>query len=552
MLYATSSAHARDLTLVRDGKASATIIVSATAAPDERLAAEELRLYLRKMSGAEVKIADAPVANSASIRITTYDAARLAGWRGTKPAPNGAAITRGKDALWIVGETPRAALDGTYELLEILGVRWFMPGELGEDYPSKRTIELPARLSHDHRDSRTVAHGYEAVTGLIWAGGAGAEDWERRARARTGSRTAFFGHNWENIIAASPENKRDHPEWFALHGGERINQLCSTHPDVIRITIEKAREFFDKDPSALVYSISPNDGEKFCECDRCLALDKSYNVTDGSVSDRFVHYANEVLRELEKTHRGKQVGILAYVSHTRPPVSAVPHKDYATMICHTPWEFCHTHAMDDPACARNRRFVDYVRGWTRVSRNVAVYDYYGHFYVFAPFPITRNISRDIPFLHSLGVRRFTSETQQHWATQGLNFYLAARLLCDPQADAAAILDEYYTRFYGTAAAPMRRYWERFEQAMRRTATLGDGGYTWLAMYTPALIIEAERDLAEAERLAAADADKVRRRVALIRQGFRFTDAWTQMRHHAARKDFTRMRTAGAEAISTLR
>jgi hypothetical protein len=255
------------------------------------------------------------------------------------------------------------------------------------------------------------------------------------------------------------------------------------------------------------------------------------------------------LKELGKTHSTKQVGILAYVSHTRPPVSAVPHPNYATLICHTPWEFCHTHALDDAACPRNRRFVEYVEGWAKLSRNVAVYDYYGHFYVFAPFPITRNISRDIPFLHSLGVRRFMSETQQHWATQGINFYLAAKLLWNPALKPEEILNEYCTRFYGKSALPMRRYWERFERAMAETAMAGDGGYTWLKMYTPPLIAEAERDLMEAERLAASDTEKIRRRIALIRQGFRFIEAWTQMRTFAAQNDIPRMRAAGAEALS---
>lgn len=539
----------RELTLVRDSQSAAVVILSAAPSAQETLAAEELRAYLGKMSGADVPLAAAPIKDRVAIRILTYDAALRAGWRGRRPAPEGFTLDVTGDALWIVGGDARGSLNGVYEVLETLGVRWFMPGELGENVPAMRTIKLPLMR-------RTVAPGYTAIAGLIWAGSPGAEDWERRRRAQTGSRTAFFGHNWENIIAATPENKRAHPDWFALYKGERINQLCSTHPDVIRITIEKARLFFKENPEALVFSISPNDGEHFCECDRCRALDKAYGVTDGSHTDRFVHYANAVLKELNKTHPGKQVGILAYVSHTRPPHSAVPDPNYATLICHTPWEFCHVHALDDPACKLNRRFIEYVKGWTKVSRNVAVYDYYGHFYVFAPFPITRNIGRDIPFLYSLGVRRFMSETQQHWATQGINFYLAAKLLWNPTLNPRALLDEYYRGFYGKSAPAMRRFWERFEQAMQETAAVvaaatGDGGYTWLKMYTPALIAAADRDLTQAEQLAATDTDKVRRRVALIRKGFRFTQAWTQMRDFAARKDIPRMRRAGAEAIKRL-
>jgi hypothetical protein len=223
-----------------------------------------------------------------------------------------------------------------------------------------------------------------------------------------------------------------------------------------------------------------------------------------------------------------------------------------TMVTHMPWEFCHAHALDDPACELNRRFVDHVRGWRAVSRHVGVYEYYGHFYVFTPWPIVHSMRRDLPLLHRLGVDRFMSETQQHWANQGLNFYVGAKLAWDPSRDVDALLADYYQRFYGAAAAPMRRYWERWEQAMAAGAAQGHGGYEWLAMFTPALAAEADGILAEAERLAEGDGEKVRRRVALARLGFRFTEAWTRMRDYASRREWAAAVAAGEEAVRRLR
>jgi hypothetical protein len=276
-------------------------------------------------------------------------------------------------------------------------------------------------------------------------------------------------------------------------------------------------------------------------------VDALYGVTDGTLSDRFVHYGNEVLAELQKTHPGKQIGILAYVSHTRPPLHARPHQDYATLITHTPWDFCHVHAIGDPACSVNPRFASYVRGWSEAASHVGVYDYYGHFFVFAPWPLVHSIRRDVPFLHALGIERFTSETQQNWANQGLNFYLAAKLLWDPATDVDALLREYYTRFYGQAAPAMQRYWERWEAAMIATAAQGDGGYEWLRMFTPELVAECDGILEEAERRAGADTDKVQRRVAFARVGFRFTEAFTRMLDAGARRDLPALRAAAAEA-----
>jgi hypothetical protein len=145
-----------------------------------------------------------------------------------------------------------------------------------------------------------------------------------------------------------------------------------------------------------------------------------------------------------------------------------------------------------------------------------------------------------------------SETQQHWANQGINFYLGAKLAWDPSQDPDRLLSEYYERFYGAAAGPMRRYWERWEQAMAATTAQGHGGYEWLAMYTPALVAEQDVVLTEAERLAAGDREKVRRRVAFARLGFRFTEAWTRMRDHAGRREWAAAVAAGDEAIGRLR
>ena len=533
--------------LVRDGHVEGMIVAPTAGTTDDVVAGAELQAYLKKITGQEVPIFPGGATDAKpSVRVGVYGKPGVQEWAGTAPPADGFVIETQGNTVWIVGGDARGALYGVYDLLESeLGVRWFMPGDLGEDVPETKTVLLP-RVKRERRP------GFEAVSGFIWAGGPGSGAWERRLRAKVGSTTAFFGHNWANIIPASAQNKADHPEWFALSGGTRSNQLCSAHPDVVRITVEKAREFFNRSPQAVVFSISPNDGYGFCEDSRCRAVDAMYGVTDGSISDRLVHYANEVLAELGKTHPTKQVGILAYVTHTKPPQAAKPHPNYATLVTRMPWEFCHAHALDDPACELNRRFLDYVRGWGRVSRNLGVYDYYGHFYIFAPWPITHSITRDIAVLRAAGATRFMSETQQNWANQGINFYLGAKLVWDPTLDGNRVLEDYYARFYGRAAEPMRRYWTGWEEAMAATTTLGHGGYHWLRLFTPERIAEAGRVLTEAEALAAGDREKVARRVAFARLGFRFTESFARMRGFADRGEWPAAVAAGEEAIARIR
>lgn len=521
--------------IVRDGMPLAVIIVPEDSPIELARAARELQVYVQKTSGAELAIRSERKAGNERVEIIlAVEPPRPAS--GKDPArtishPDGYAIQSHERTITITGGSPRGTLYGVYDFIErALGVRWFMPTPLGEDILPAKTIAVPEL-------SIVKNPAFSSVSGFTWAGSPGAEDWELRMRARVGL-PVTFGHNWDNIYRFSNERLARNPEMFALVRGKRgqSTQLCSSNPDVVRVTVEAARRYFKAHPEAPLFSISPNDGNGWCECDRCRSVDALYGVTDGSLADRFVHYANEVLTELEKTNPGKQVGIYAYAEHTAPPRRAKPKPDYVTALTHMPWVFCHAHSIDDPSCPANRRFLGYLKGWSTLTKHTGIYEYYGHFFAFTPWPIVHSLRRDIPLFHQLGIERFISETQQNWANQGINFYVAAKLVDDPSRDVDALLDEYFARFYGKAGKPMRRYFDLWEKAMPQTSAAGDHGYAWLSMFTPALIAEANGALVEAEGVAATGAEKFRSRVAFARLGFGYTEAYTRMLDAGLHKD----------------
>jgi hypothetical protein len=243
-----------------------------------------------------------------------------------------------------------------------------------------------------------------------------------------------------------------------------------------------------------------------------------------------------VLGELDKTHPGKQVGIYAYVDHSSPPKKARPKQGYVTALTHMPWEFCHVHAIDDATCPANARYLRYLKGWAALTAHTGVYEYYGHFFAFTPWPIVHSMRRDIPLYKEMRIERFISETQQNWANQGINFYVAAKLVDNPAVDVDALLAEYFDRFYGRAGGPMRRYFDLWETSMMKTTAAGDRGYAWLSMFTPSLVAQAEALLREAEAAAALDSERVQSRVALARMGMGYTDAFARMLDAGLRKD----------------
>lgn len=538
--------------IVRDGRPEASIIVPKDAPSDVLRAARELQTYVRKTSGSELPIRNEEAGRSERVEIRLA-VTPLGISRGGDPATaivheDGYAISSHGRMITILGGSPRGTLYGVYDFIErSLGVRWFMPTDLGEDIIRTPSIPVP--------ELNLVRNpAFPAVSGFTWAGSPGAEDWELRMRVRVG-KAVSFGHNWFNIHPLNRETFAADPEMFALVAGKRgrSTQLCSSHPKVVQATVLAARRYFDANPDAPLFSISPNDGLGWCECDRCRKVDALYGVTDGSLADRFVHYANEVAAELEKTHPGKQVGIYAYAEHTSPPKKARPGPHYVTALTHMPWAFCHVHAVDDPSCPANQQYLGFLKGWQALTPHVGIYEYYGHFSVFAPWPIVPSIRKDIPLYAKLGIERFISETQQNWANQGINFYVAAKLVADPSIDVDALLAEYFTRFYGRAGGAMRRYSDLWEAAMKKTGENPEHrGYSWLSMFTLPLIAEADEILKKAEEQAATDSEAVRKRVAFARTGFGYTEAYTRMIDAGMKKDRAALTRWSAEAERRLK
>ncbi|MBP6703020.1 MAG: DUF4838 domain-containing protein [Vicinamibacteria bacterium] len=538
--------------IVRDGRPEASIIVAKDAPLEVMRAARELQTYVRKTSGSEITIRNEGESRNERVEI------RLAVTppgvsRGGNPSSaivheDGYAIESHGRMITILGGSPRGTLYGVYDFIErVLGVRWFMPTDLGEEIRAQRSIAVPEL-------SLVRNPAFPSVSGFTWAGSPGAEDWELRMRVRVG-KPVNFGHNWFNIHPLNKETFAADPEMFALVAGRRgrSTQLCSSYPKVVRVTVEAARRYFAANPEAPLFSISPNDGLGWCECDRCKKIDALYGVTEGSLADRFVHYANEVSAELEKTHPGKQVGIYAYAEHTSPPKKARPGPNYVTALTHMPWAFCHVHAVDDPSCPSNQQYFGFLKGWQALTRHVGIYEYYGHFSVFTPWPIVHSMRRDIPLYKEMGIERFISETQQNWANQGLNFYVAAKLVADPTTDVDALLAEYFARFYGEAGPAMRRYADLWETAMLKTGSRAEHrGYSWLQMFTLPLVAEADLILKEAEERAAADTEMVRKRVAFARSGFGYTEAYAQMIDAGMRKDRAALAQWSAEAEKRLK
>jgi hypothetical protein len=312
--------------------------------------------------------------------------------------------------------------------------------------------------------------------------------------------------------------------------------MCTTHPDIARLFAEayiaKAKQGVRAD------TISPPDGRGFCQCDRCRALDLPDYIEPSSgtisMSDRYVRFFNEVGRRVSAEAPDFLLSFYCYSDYTLPPKTVDTASDnlcaWVTTI-----RFCRLHGVHNPLCESRHRYQSIVEGWSKLMRT-ACYDYnYNLAEVTVPISKISYFRDNIPLLKKTGCWGINLESMAAWNLYGPHTYLASRLMWDADADVDAILDDYYEKLFGDAAAHVKRYWDRIDRAVCEADVHTGSFYGLHVIWTPELVAKCEADLQAAAR--AADDEMVRGRVVLFRSGLENAKHFLAVRDAINRCDF---------------
>ncbi len=516
--------------IVLDGQANGAIVIAAEATAHEQAAASELQAYLQAISGAEVPIlAEGEGGEGFPAYVGHTQAATEKGLvgRATALGDEGLLMYADEDGLFLLGGGELGTYNAVHAFLEEkLGVRWFNPDPLGEVVPEMATITIGQM-------DETQVPDFQ----MRWIGRG---QWALRNRQNVrlpddalGLKVYASAHTFRKFVPPG-EYFDEHPEWFALVGGERKryegvhgNQLCTSNPEVLAKVVEEMRAALDADPNLDIISLFPNDGMGFCECEDCKALDEDtmYSVeeTNGgwrgldweshrTLSRRLTIFYRDAANELMKTHPDNPVMCGIYSAYLLAPLDRslrMPETGLG-QLCHG---WCHNHAIADPQCHINKAFKDALEGWTDTFLSLCLYEYYYKVAaVDLPFPIIHSMREDIPWLRDMGLYGIYTQykTENVW-TIGLNYYVASRLLWDADLDVDALVADYCQKLYGPAAEPMSDYYEAYERAAIASDVHLSAEYADLPkVFTPELIAAQRERLARAAALA--DTDEVRERV----------------------------------------
>jgi len=475
--------------IVATGQPKAQIVLPDEPTELERFAAAELQTYVQNISGAELPIIAESKQKDALYTFflgnTQESKARRISPDEETMGRDGFTLRSVDNGLILLGRNELGTLFATYELLErYFHVRWFMPGPLGEHVPKQDSLQM-GQVNLTYKPSFRVR----------WVGRG---EWPLRQRmnAYVTADKKNVGINWKwhfhTFITLIPPEKyhADHPEYFALVNGRRTvtdskshgNQLCTSNPDVIDEVAKNMIAVLDAEPGIEIITLSPNDGGGFCECEKCTALDEPERDWFAKYSRRLAIFNNEVAKRVAQKHPKVLIKVGAYAMYARPPLDPDyrPADNLFFQLCHL--YFCHNHPLGSNCCQPgktfepglrfqpNQEFCKILDQWLELSPHLFVYEYYsigGMARSDLPWPLVHTMRSDIPFYRDHGVEGFYTQLSENlWHRLGLNYYIAAKLCWNADLDVDALLDDYFQKFYGPAASPMKDYFMAMEQSMQ--------------------------------------------------------------------------------------
>lgn len=537
----------------KNGKPNVNIVVGENASKEILFAAEELRNYIKKISGAELNIIKEQASTGKNIYVGKSNAVDALKISAEKLEKEGFKIQTVKDNLVLLGHDDAGTQFAVYTFLEdYLGVRWLWPGKLGEVVPVNKTISISeiketqephykwrSRMSMNENDVWRNKVTSDTVVQEV-------ELWEKRNK--WGGMKIYGGHSLSEVFP--PEKyAKTHPEYYALVNGIRDapgpnydykhgSQVCTTNPDVIRIACEWAIKFFDEHPDYDAVNMSMNDGGGlgYCQCERCRALDDGRRIeqpldSDESISkdslkniiitDRIYTYINQIAEQVQKKHPGKYIMCYAYSQYKRPPKNIVLNP--MVIPQYTQWS-AYSHA--NPKIKEQHERI--AKGWGAAANRMAIYEYY----INGSWPSLHRVvpslfAENIKELYKDGVNLYYTQAGTEFAVNGLNYYVAGKLLWNTSLDEQKILKDYYEKGFGKAAKYIKSFNKRMEDAWKAATkdgkdvtagTLADTRI--LELFTPELLNACADDLKKAA--AIAENDVFKKRVAFIQNGFQYT------------------------------
>jgi len=577
VLSGVSNVNAVDL--VKDSKAVSSIVIAPKPTKGAQFAALELQYHIKKITGVTIPVTSKiETVTGMPVFVGESPETIKLGLKNKDFGNQEYLLEVDKDKIILMGKDAEdyakvdyynhstfpgqysefASACAVYDFLERLGVRWYLPTDVGIVLPDGKDLAIS-----EIKVRRAPAMKYRTVSNASYPADFMTVTTPEQVpvkimnsrdvllflmRSRVGGANGIINHS---LYLYYDRFLPQHPKWFAQgYPLSKSSQLCYSNPEVVAQVIQDGRDFFDGkvDAAKIISSVPAGyksdifpvcfmDNNFWCKCAGCQVQLKTNSACAGQfsndkASNYFFGFANKIAKELKKSHPGKFVGVFGYADCTSPPDN-IKLEDNIIL--------CLTMAKRMPYAAsnydnENRIFAQWNKEYPGNEKIVWMW------YCFPVYTGMNYQYRVFPGFFASRVKDFMGDFNKNHVTglfiepsymQGgavavlfdqLDLYLTWKLADDPSLDGDKLFNDFFTLYYGKAAGPMKKFYQLVESiycnpenyppnTLHQTQDIA-----WQSLGTPKRMEELGKLMDEANKLAQADSQLIRKRVAIFDKG----------------------------------
>ncbi|MBQ9335772.1 MAG: DUF4838 domain-containing protein [Lentisphaeria bacterium] len=486
-------AFAAPLQLAENGKTDYSIVVPDQPKGFDQQAADDLKNYLGKMTGAEFRIVPESKASGENLIYVGQTAfAKKQGIDFAKLRAEEWAIRPVGKNLVLSGGYPIGSFYAVWNVLNRLGCYSLTWDQDAVPSYTELTAEIPEEQKKPVFDGRQIHDGFPGW--LFRSGGAPSvlaayklyklRNGINGRQRKDDSLWLYSAHNISHLpqfhslcLYVPLKLFKTHPEYFSMneHGQRfrprslaREGSVCMSNPEVAKVALESLRKMIKKDREKLprdkwphVYDISTLDNSPYiCKCPECSAITKG----EGSETGLLLRFINHIATEIRKEYPEIIIRTFGYSSTVNPPTKTKPADNVLIQLCD---KFTVSDPFRPLADPLNADRIPYFREWRKGAKRLMVWDYWnlGGNYYKPPRPDTvfNAIQSDFRFFRDLGVTDLFIECGTNpFAPQSFiqfSHFTGAQLMLDPEKDTKRLADIYFKYYYGPAAPRMQKLFD---------------------------------------------------------------------------------------------
>ena len=432
MLFNYCISQSKFLTIVTKSKSDYQIVLSPTATPVEKQAADTLQKYIFSISNCQLSIVNKR-ANTNLKQLIIGDVAVSQNIKTTDLHDDGVLIKTINASIAFQGGKRKGVIYSVYTFLDsLLNCKMYAYDVV--QIPKTKTIVLPATINI----KQNPAFDYR-MSGFINLTTAYCDF----------NRQNYLSENWGlwvhsfEILVPQKIYFATHPEYFALVEGKRNPaQLCLSNPDVLQIVITNLRNKIKEHPELKYWSVSQNDNQLYCQCDACKKKDAEQDSHQGSI----LYFVNKVATNFPD----KTISTLAYLYSQKPPKSLAPAPNVMIMLCNIYGDRSRPIMAYGP-----NQFDTDLRGWQLLTKNIFLWEYTVQFsHSMSPFPNLYVLQPNVQYFKQMKIPYLFEEgfVNQPAEFSELRTYLISKLMWNENADVKIIIHNFIAAYYGNNSA----------------------------------------------------------------------------------------------------